>query len=393
MKRLAPVILLLLMGTAGPLPAINPSDVEAVKVHKKLYEKNEKWLTLGVAHQRVQAALFFGARRNPRYVRVLNRELLKRLDKNSVYLNLPDNDPLIKSMIAWSLGQIRHHKAIPSLVKALEKTNEIIDMESDKIRKLVEAEKQRYEKDSKEYKESLEKAGNFEGVINNRPLYRIIMERDAPGPTLYRGKNGEHEIPYSPDIYWSISDEFKFLVAPPVQDSVARIRIVGFNYVNLAYYLFDAIGEIYYWEKEKWRVKKEHVDAVNAYMTHRFPFIRGAAAISLGKIGSPDARAALKDAFANEKDNEVRVKICHGILMNDKTAVSYYKTVLELLQSDERDVRFAAAITLRDIPFGESGVALKEALKLENIEPIRRVLQEAIKKAYIESLLEVRDSE
>lgn len=374
MKRL--LLLLLLLGAFWPSVAIPPSDVEAYLVHQRLYNKAEHHVQYGNAEQRLQAALFFGARRNPRYVRLLAKELLQELDPSDPYFNMPRNAPVVKSYLAWALGHIGHTKAVPYLLKALDTVSKTLAEESKRIAQAKEDEKQRYAKDANT------KTGR--GVINDDPVRRIILEKRRPGPYL-EGK--EHALPYSPDVYWSLSNEFREMMAPDLTDSNIRVRLMGFNWVNTAFYIFDAIGDIYMEKLHKDRIDPEHANAVGKYLAlPNYDFIRGAAAVCLGKIGSPKAIALLESAYESEKDTEVRAKIAHAILRNDRGKTKFYLDLLKYLADDQDNVRFPAAVALRDLKMGESLVPLQEAHAVENVASIREILAEAIEQARIDNL-------
>ena len=377
MKRCIFTVLLLL--AFKPALPVNPGDEGARIVHEKLYYRAVQNLTGGDGESKAEAALFFGSRRNPRYIRILGRELLKDLDVKSTYRVFPVNDPFVKSNIAWALGEIRHQKALPYLIQALAKTSEFIDEEA----KRIEARQKREIERTAEEEKGNAKDDYLKFSINKGRVMLIVEPRDRPGPLLYKNT---HALPYSPDVYWSISDEFKEFLVPNQGDQAQRIRMYGFNYVNLAFHIFDAVGKIYHFELDKTRVKDSDVEAVSAYLKHGYGFIRGAAAVCLGMIGSAKALGALEARFADETDPEVLARISHAMMRNDKGQTKHYVNLLKLLEHDERNVRFAAAIGLRELHLGESLVALKEAFRLEDDDVIRQILNEAIDAAYLDSL-------
>ena len=374
MKRL--LFIVGLFSTLGAVWAIPPSDVEARLIHEKMYRTAEQHIQFGDAEQRLNAALFLGARRNPLYVRLIGRELIKELDHRDPSFNLPRNSPAAKAYMAWAIGRIGHTKGVPYLLQALETVRGTLAEEKRQVDLLKKAEAERYRKDT----ETRPKTGN----INDDPIRRIILEKRRPGPYL---ESQKHALPYSPDVYWSLSNEFREMMAPDLTQSSMRVRFMGFNWVNTAFYIFDAIGDIYEDTLNREGIDSKHVDAVAAYLAPaNYGFVRGAAAICLGKMGNTRAIKALEQSYAKEKSDEVKAKIAHAILKSDKAMTGYYLDLLKYLDDERDNVRYPAAVAFRDLKMGEAIVALKEARRIESVPSIRDILDEAIDSARIDNL-------
>ena len=374
MKRL--LLILGISAALGSAWGVPPSDVEARLVHEKLYRKAEHNIQFGDAESRLNAAIFLGARRNPRYVRLIGRELIKELDHKDPYFNLPRNSPAAKAYMAWAVGRIGHPKGVPYLLAALETVGRTLAEEQRQVALLKKAEDERYRKD-------VETTAN-RGVTNDDPIRRIILEKKRPGPYL---ESKKHSLPYSPDVYWSLSNEFREMMAPDLTSSSMRVRFMGFNWVNTAFYIFDAIGDIYLDTLNKEGIDPKHVDAVAAYLgPTNYDFVRGASAICLGKIGNSKAIKILEAAYEKEKSAEIKAKIAHAILKSDRAMTKYYLDLLKFLEDDRDNVRYPAAVAFRDLKMGEAIVALKDARKIESVESIREILDEAIDQARIDNL-------
>lgn len=352
-----------------------PAAGSARWLSQRRYDKAEREVQDGEPIQKVRAARFLGARGNPRYLRILGDELLRDLDADSPALGYTRNDPYIKSQIAWALGRSRHIKAVDYLLKALERTVRIINTVNQDLRQKDDTEQKVYEQDRRDYRDR--KSREF-------PVKNIRIPQRIPGPFIWKM---DHQLPYSPDVYWSISNDFKNLADIDESDQSIQIRKHGFNYVNVVFYIFEGIGEIYMYQKNKSWIKRGDVEAVAQYLDGKYmPFIRGAAAISLRQIGSPQAVKFLDQAYGKEKNEEVRMKISYAILSINKARIEHFQNLIRGLQSDEEGVRYAAAAGLRDLEIGESYHYLQEALRIEPRPVIRNVLKEAVKNARLNDL-------
>ena len=360
------------MGLIGGLSA-GPDALHEETIRNS-YEKAQRYLKTGTAEERAYAAQFLGLKQNSRYVRDLGDELNHDLDQESPYLEMVHNDPYIKSKIAWALGNIGHKNGLPYLLRALENTFLIIKERRKDYDYRLGRERQRYAEDLTRAQQQKNATGGIS--INREPMHEVFIPEERPGPLLL---TNEHGFQYSPDMYWSLSDEFKHAIAIDMGNETNRLRKFGFNYINLYFYIIDAIGEIYQLEPHKENVKVEDVRKVALYLNNEYySFVRSAAAVALGKIGSPAALKILEDQYGVEKDPEVKVKLLHALLHNKATNYKYFKDLLELLKSNANNVRYAAAVAFRDLNSGESLSYLIEAEKVEGQNIIRQVLAEAI---------------
>ncbi|MCB1316419.1 MAG: HEAT repeat domain-containing protein [Leptospiraceae bacterium] len=370
MKRSLVVILIFLTSFVH-LRAENPVLQEAIRRNQKLYDDAVRDLQRGDAHEKARAAIFLGGQSNSRYARVLGVELLRDLDVNSDKVYWSQNHPYVKSHIAWALGRISHPFGLKYLLEALDKTAAIIEKEGDRYRQQHQAAVQALEE--------ARNARNQNSNSDNEPVREIVIEPIRPGPFLRSTENG---LPYNPDIYWSLSNDFKHDIAPAEYDPVVAIRQRGYNYVNLMFFLFDSIGEIYYQDVHHTLVTTEDVNRIGAYLKHRFPFIRGAAALALGKIATPEALALIETAYEQEDAPANRARMSYAMLVNDKTQTKHFLNLLTMLRDDDDDVRYVVSVAFRDMGMSEAIDALKTAIELEHVPVIRENLRTGLDNAY-----------
>src|SRR5690606_35925924 len=142
---------------------------------------------------------------------------------------------------------------------------------------------------------------------------RLALERNRPGPALLRKGTG---LPFSADVHWSVSDEFKSRIAIDRNDPRDRVRMQGYNYVNVALHCMRAMGDIFAGAGEKNRAElaPDHVELITKFAKHAYPDLRGTAADTLGKMGVASSLKALDELLKAEKDTRGRVLICTGIL-------------------------------------------------------------------------------
>ncbi len=345
---------------------------DAIALWGKRYEKAYRDLRFGHTFEKIEAARLMGAHKKARYIRPLGKELLRDLD-NPVYRRIPTNDPYVKSQIAWAMGEIGHKQAVPALLQALATTIAIVEEEFKNTAAVRQMEL-----------ENSDAAAQARGEDPNDPgrVRPVIMDRSRPGPFLLEG----YSFPYSPDMFWSQSDEFKDIPAIDTSAEDHRIRLIGANYMNLIRALFVAIGEIGH---ESAIDGVDPYPGVGSYLTNRIPFVRGFAAHALAKIGNLKALSLIDQHYPNEQIDEVKVRIAYSVLDSDKTRVEYYNEVLRYLAVDDDRVRYIAAVGLRELKMGESLDHLRDAHSIEHDPVIRDVLQDAIHNAEVDSIIPV----
>jgi len=374
MKRFYYVFLALLAAVLfSPLHSEDDYNV----FYRNLYKNALRDLRSGSAEERIASARLLGSHLKQEYVHALGIELNKELEtfeKDPYRLRLlPVNDPVVKTNIAWALGNLRHKAAIGHLFSALAKTTAILD---------------------EEIKLNADSRKKLEGTSYEK--IKIILDRTKPGPALM--KEG-HSGVASPDMNWSISDEFKEIMAPDYSDEGQRIRMMGYNYMNLAITILAAIGEVseQYLAYDSGRdprpfsveLNKTVVDGLTPYLTNPYPFIRSAAALTFGKVGTISAIAVLENRYKDEQDPMVKVSISHSILYNDKRKSLYRNELIKFLGDTDRNVRLEAAHVLARIATGESYVQLVEAYKIEPDKYVRAAISEAIYNAKMDNILPV----
>ncbi len=385
-------ILLSIILPTGLLHAqLRPSpDRDAGLVFQRWHERSLRDLNSGSPERMIRAADFFASARKPFYVRPVGFELLRNLQKGSPFLRMPGNDPFVKTSLAVTLGRIGHFEALPFLLDALERTGEIIDAEKERLDKLRARERA--------FAKSFDKpaaagAGDKKqpSTINEKAIPRLILEQERPGPAAMR--KGGHAIPYSPDVHYSVSDEFKHVMAPVLTDPNHRMRLKGYNYVNLAMGCLHAVGLVY--EKQDIVRRKlldtKFIERVDKFLNHRLPAIRASAASAMADMDLPLSKNKLETRFKAEKDPVVKIRIGWAIMTNDRRIAAEYLFIIDQLRHRDYRVRYEAAVALRKLRIAEAFDALNLALKLETEPQVRVVLTEARRQSQIDNLTPVSE--
>ncbi len=191
------------------------ADEDTLKFYEQLYKRLERDLENGTALEKMNAIHYMASLRRYRFVRPLSRELLKGLE-DPLYRKMAAFDPYIKSSIAFALGEIGRKEGLEPLIKALNIVGKIL------------------EEEKKKYEENIQKAQQMQSP-------ELFYERKEIGPALL---SDEYIYPTSGDAAWSIADDFKKFIAIDPDDEWMQIRMKGYNYVNVAFYIIQAIGNI-----------------------------------------------------------------------------------------------------------------------------------------------------
>lgn len=354
------------------LPATGESVQDHREMYDKIYSKAVQDLLNGNVDEKIDGVIKLGGHRVQQYVRPLGEELNRDLGDPQLS-KTPTNDPYVKSQIAWAMGRMGHRWSIPYLTQALKTSISMMD------EKVKQADKKR---------EFVKKEG----------IEAFVLSPEREGPALM----SDEPVPHggSADAYWSISDELKEDIAiTPLTSEQDRLRLIGFNYVNLTVNIIRAIGEVgrqneVYFKSinptdESNKLMGEAIDSLVIGLKHGIVSVRGAAALALGDYGTTKSQDALKEHFAAEKDFSVKVRVARAILENDKSQTQYYTFLLDSLPSPEMEVRRQAAIALLELKMGESVFALRDALEVEPNVVVRQILKEAIYYAEVDNILPV----
>ncbi|GIX41894.1 MAG: hypothetical protein KatS3mg129_1627 [Leptospiraceae bacterium] len=345
MKRFIIILSIFLM-----LPSFLFSGAEDTtkQFYEKLYKELERDLENGTALEKINAIHYMASLRKYRFVRPLSRELLRGLD-DPLYRKMAAFDPYVKSAIAHALGEIGRKEALESLTKALEIVGKIIEEERTKI---------------EQQKAKAQQTKSPE----------LFFERNEIGPALL---SDEYTYPTSADTAWSIADDFKKFIAIDPKDEWMQVRMKGYNYVNVAFFIIQAIGNIR---------AQEGVDAIIPYLSHPYKDLRLSTALALAKIGSLKALEALEKRYQEEKDDQVKARIAFAILFNDNTRGQYYRALLQYLRHPDHRVRYDVASAFRELAFGEAYYDLSDAFLIEDNPQVKKVLQQAIYNAYMDNM-------
>lgn len=344
MKRLIILLFILFM----PNLILSLPDEYTRKFYEDLYVKLERDLENGTALEKINAIHYMASLRKFRFVRPLSRELLRSLD-DPLYRKMAAFDPYVKSAIAHALGEIGRKEAIEPLTKALEIVNQIIEEE----RKKVEDQKTKAQQ-------------------NRSP--ELFYERNEIAPALL---SNEYIYPTSPDAAWSIADDFKKFIAIDPNDEWMQVRMKGYNYVNVAFFIIQAIGNIR---------SQDGLDAILPFLSHPYKDLRLVTTLALAQIGSLKALEALEKRYNEENDDQVKARIAFAILFNDNTRGQYYRALLGYLRHPDPKVRYDVASAFRELSFGEAYYELSDAFLVEDNPQVKKVLQQAIYNAYMDNL-------
>jgi HEAT repeat protein len=230
---------------------------------------------------------------------------------------------------------------------------------------------------AKAIKEKQERTMRLYGSAEKAKEGSVVLDLNKPTPG--RLKAG-FRYPASPDIYWSVADEFKNLIAPDPEFETHAIRLQNYNYINLAQALLLAIAEI---------GSSEAIDAIKPYAAHPLRYLRSYAALALESTRNKAALGPLKERLASEEDPVVKVYLNRAIVMLDKSSTASTRDLLKSLKSDDQEVRLMTVHALNDLGMGETENFLRAALEIENNEAIRSVLLSAISNAQLDNAMPV----
>ena len=381
--RMIPGALPLLI-LAALLPVAAFADAEGDFLNQRAVEKDLRNLADDRSEAKIDAIYHLSAAKQARFLRPLGAELLRSLDKDSPTLFAAPFDPYIKSLLARGIGRMGRPEGFYYLALALTRTEEIIVEQKKRVSQRWERERKFADEMNASNSKTDTKNEKAEVSINDRAIPRLSLEADRPGPALMRQG---HSMPFSPDVHWSVSDEFKAVTVDP-DDEAHRMRLRGYNYTNVAVSLLDGFADLFEEIGEKMRgdYGPTHVEQLKKFLKHDYPSIRSASARALGQLGGLTALAALDEHLKAEKDSVVRTQVCRGVLAADRTRTDCYKQLLDALRSPDRDERLASAVALREMAFGESLPLLRAAYELEGVPELRSVLREAIGRAEVDSL-------
>ncbi len=369
-QKLISLVLCLIASMAVLSPIKAGSEDDARRNNEIALLRSARELEFGNTDEKIRAAQYMGSVKSRRFVRLLGSELRNGLD-NPELRRTPTHNPYVKYQIAWALGNIGHPDALPDLFAALEITGKLLD-------------------------ESIKETEDLRKSEEGKNSWRVILDHNKPGPALLR--DGAL-YPASPDVYWSVADEFKRETVD-MSDEGHRVRLEGYNYLNLISAIMRAIGEITLKQSQNFMnsrhagntqsILDSSLNALKPFINHPIPLVRAAAISGICNVRSLQSAIVLEDQFKKEEDPLVKVRISYGILVIDKSKFEYYRTIIESLHSPLRSVRTEAAISLRELAMGEAVHELEEALTLEQYHEVRTILQEAIHNAQLNILLPIQ---
>lgn len=338
---------ILLILTASGLYAGDSDDSK--RYYEESHAKYEKFLENGNVYEKLEAIAWMSSLRKYRFIRPLSRELLHGME-DPTQRKMAAFDPYIKSQIAIAIGEVGRKEGLASLTKALEFSNAILEEQ----RKAFEA---------KANKAAEEKS------------FELPVPANKYGPALM--KEG-YLYPVSPDAYWSIANDFKALDYDP-NDEQSRIRMEGYNYVNVIYHVLVAISKL---------GDEKSLDLVTPFLDHPYSDVRLGAVVATTQLGSDKARDILLEKYAKETDDVVKARMASGILQLDTRKSEIYSDLVEkYLRHDNVKVRFEAARGLENLALGESLFHLHDAFLLETNQQVKNMLIQAIHNANADNIL------
>jgi HEAT repeat protein len=343
---------------------------DAQEFYVKMYDNALRDLQFGNASEKISAARLMGSHKLSQFIRPLGDELLKDIDHPQLR-KTTTNDAYIKSTIAWAIGRIGHRWSYPYLIEALDKTLAVVDT------------------DIKSAEAKAEKAKN-----ESSPAVMLVPNR--PTPALM---NEGFKYPASPDYNWSVADDLKSSVGNDPRDESYQMKLLGYNRVNQAIHIIDALGDIgrqngIYFRSltptnETVKILDSLYPVLQKQSEHPLSDIRGASALALGGLGTKKALEILQARFNVEADYRVKVKIARSILVNDKSQHSYFDFLVNMLPNNDVHVRRESALALKELSMGEAVFAIGDAIKVEENEIVRRILLEAEFNARMDNILPV----
>ncbi|MCB1326034.1 MAG: HEAT repeat domain-containing protein [Spirochaetales bacterium] len=350
------------------------AEDDAISLWSTRYAQAVRDLQFGNAFAKLEAARLMGAHRKSEFIRPLSEELLRDLDPSRRnFLSLPSNHPAVKLTIAWALGEIGHPHCVPELLKGVELVNAIVteDIQATRERRTAELEiEDRLDQERVQANQGQDPEGY--------DIDPVIFERDRPGPFNGSGPV-RHGFGYSPDMFWTVSDDFKASAGIFPNDEGHRLTLDGANWVNVARALFEALGKI---------GDERAIDPMLAMISapDTLPIMRVYAAGTLGEIGTARAAEAMAGVYANEQDPVVRIQMAYAALHYNPAQPNYFNDLATALQSNVVRERWEAAAAFNRLQLGESEPALRAALEIEAEPSIRAVLEQAIYRAVIDNI-------
>ncbi|MCE9500951.1 MAG: HEAT repeat domain-containing protein [Leptospira sp.] len=143
------------------------------------------------------------------------------------------------------------------------------------------------------------------------------------------------------------------------------------------YKLVMALGEMLRTLGEL-ELTKESFELLKASLTHKNYYIRASAADGMKSSRNKESLEPLKTAIANEKNEFARSSMLHAIISLDKNVDTYFKVFLDLLKSEDPQVRRRTSAGLGEIDIKMSEIALKKALLIEEDAIVRQQLKKDI---------------
>ncbi len=116
--------------------------------------------------------------------------------------------------------------------------------------------------------------------------------------------------------------------------------------------------------------------------TSPYPKIRGSAAYALKFTNNGTSTMVLIDSLKKETVESVRADILRILIKYDRYNVEHINRIINLLASDDPVARYNSANIALDFRLSEAQRDLKDALTIESIEKIRKVLYKAYRNSF-----------
>ena len=140
------------------------------------------------------------------------------------------------------------------------------------------------------------------------------------------------------------------------------------------YKLVMALGEMLRTLGEL-ELTKESLELLKTTLNHKNYYLRASAADGIKLSKNKEAMDTMKSLITNEKNEYTRSALLHAIISLEKNADQYFKLFLDLLKSEDPQVRRRTSIGLGELDIKMAEIVLKKALLIEDDAIVRQQIK------------------